>query len=156
MNKAAIITFLKILLFLFLQSSLMTFFYGCSGLPKEHQKIIATDNEIKIPMNEINDGKVHFFTYRKSGKRINFFVRTDSKGDLSAYFDACLTCYKHKKGYRTEGTDLTCNECSMNFRLADAKWDNTKGCSPILIKSVIEKGHLIIVTDNIEKGGRLF
>ncbi len=147
---------IKKVFFYSLLSLLAISFYGCSGLPAEHQKVTSTGKEIIIPVNEINDGKVHFFTYKKSGKRINFFVRTDGKGNLSAYFDACFTCYKHKKGYRPEGTDLICNECSMKFRLADEKWDNTQGCSPILLKSVIDKGHLIIMTENIEKGGRLF
>ncbi len=129
---------------------------GCSRLPAEHKVVKEEAGEIKIPLSEINDGKVHFFTFKKSGKRINFFVRTDGAGNLSAYFDACFTCYKHKKGYRVEGTDLICNECNLKFRLADERWDNSKGCSPIQLKSRIADGSLTIAAEDAGKGDRLF
>jgi len=131
-------------------------FFGCSKLPHEHQIITAQISEIRIPVNEVNDGKVHFYTYNKSGKRINFFVRTDGTGKLSTYFDACFTCYRHKKGYRPEGTVIVCNECSMQFKLADEHFDNSKGCSPIALASVIDEKNIIIKADDIEKGSRLF
>ena len=142
--------------YLFFSLCFVLFTYGCSRLPAEHKVVTSIAGEVHIPVNEVNDGRVHFFTYKRSGKRINFFVRTDGKGDLSSYFDACFTCYKHKKGYRAEGTDLICNECSMKFRLADERWDNTKGCSPILLKSRLDKGYLSIKSEDIEKGVKLF
>jgi uncharacterized membrane protein len=145
---------------LFLYAALFaipSFFYGCgSKLPAEHQLISASGGEVKIPVSSVNDGKVHFYTYKKSGKRINFFVRTDGTGRLSAYFDACFTCYKFKKGYRCEGTDLICNECRKRFRLADERWMSDEGCSPIELTSRIDKGFIIIMATNIEKGARLF
>ena len=132
------------------------FLQGCGKLPAEHKIIKSEEGEIRIDLSEIRDGRAHFFTYKKSGKRINFLVKTDGKENLSAYFDACFTCYKYKKGYRVEGTDLVCNECNLRFRLADERWDNSKGCSPILIKSRMDKDSFIIKADDIEKGGKLF
>jgi uncharacterized membrane protein len=131
-------------------------FAGCSKLPAEHQVVEAKDGEIRIPVSGVNDGKVHFYTYKNSGKRINFFVRTDGAGRLSTYFDACFTCYKYRKGYRCEGTDLICNECNEKFRLADERWENEKGCSPIGLTSSIGKDFIIIKTGDIERGARLF
>ncbi len=128
---------------------------SCSNLPKEHKVVTPSDGEIRLSLAEVKDGKVHFFTYKKSGKRINFFVRTDGKGNLSAYFDACYICYKKKKGYHVEGTDLICNECKLKFGLADEVWEN-KDCSPILFKSKLENNNLTIKTDDIKKGARLF
>jgi uncharacterized membrane protein len=130
-------------------------FLGCSNLPAEHTVIKAAQGEVKIPLKDVNDGKVHFYTYKASGKRVNFFVRTDRTGKLSTYFDACFTCYKHKKGYRCEGTDLVCNECNLRFKLAEEKWVH-EGCSPISLTSRREGENIIIRTDDIEKGGRLF
>ncbi|TAL22246.1 MAG: DUF2318 domain-containing protein [Nitrospirae bacterium] len=128
---------------------------ACSNLPKEHKVITAKEEVISIPVSEVKDGKVHFFTYKKSGKRINFFIRTDGAGKLSAFFDACYICYKKKKGYREEGADLICNECKLKFRIADEVWEN-KDCSPILLKSKTGDGNLIIKTEDIEKGIKLF
>jgi uncharacterized membrane protein len=135
---------------------IFSFFTGCSKLPAEHQLIEATGGEIRIPVSAVSDGKVHFYTYRKSGKRINFLVRTDGAGRLSTYFDACFTCYKNKKGYRCEGTDLVCNECNTRFRLADEQWHHEGGCSPIALTSSIGKDFIIIKTADLEAGERLF
>jgi uncharacterized membrane protein len=155
MKKLTTSFYLKIFALLFFLSYLTLSAYSCSRLPAEHKLVASNRNEIRIPLIEVNDGKVHFYTYKKSWKRINFFVRTDGGGKLSSYFDACYTCYKKKKGYRIEGTDLVCNECSLKFRLADEVWEN-KACSPIMLKSQIEKEYLIIKTEDIEKGSKLF
>jgi uncharacterized membrane protein len=136
--------------------TLVALFAGCSKLPVEHQVVEARNGEIRIPVSEVNDGKVHFYTYRESGKRINFFVRTDGTGHISTYFDACFSCYKHKKGYRCEGTDLICNECNEKFRLADERWESNKGCSPIALTSSIGKDFVIVKVGDIEAGERLF
>lgn len=132
------------------------FFTSCSNLPAEHAVVRSEGGEIKIPVPEVNDGKVHFFTYKESGKRINFFVRTDGTGALSTYFDACFTCNKFRKGYRCEGTDLICNECNLKFRLSDEHWDNSQGCSPIALKSSIDNAFVRIKTADLEKGQKLF
>jgi len=129
---------------------------GCSKQPALYREAPLKGNSIVIPLSEVSDGKPHFYTYRKSGKRINFFVRTDSRGTVSSYFDACFTCYRHKKGYRQEGTDLVCQECGMRFGLAEEKWDPKGGCDPILLKSTITDNSLIIDTALLEKGAKLF
>lgn len=131
------------------------FIDGCSERAAEHTVVRATDGEIRLPVSTFSDGKVHFYTYRKSGKNINFFVRTDGSGNLSTHFDACYACYKKKKGYRQEGTDLVCNECGLRFRLADEKWLH-EGCSPIPLTSRDEKGFIVIKTVDLEAGKRLF
>jgi uncharacterized membrane protein len=141
--------FSSVLLILFMSG-------GCGKQPALHQIVTPKDGAIRIPVGEVHDGKVHFYTYKKSGTRINFLVRTDGNDNISACFDACFTCYKHKKGYKQEGTDLVCNECGMRFRLADEHWDNSQGCSPISIKSRIENNELVIMAGDLEKGQRLF
>lgn len=129
---------------------------GCEKRPPEHAQVKASAGRIVLPISGVDDGKVHFYTYKHSGKRINFFVRTDGSGALSASFDTCFTCYKFRKGYRDEGTDLVCNECSMRFPLAHEKWDTSRGCSPIHIKSIIEGNTLVIQASDLEKGAKLF
>jgi uncharacterized membrane protein len=129
---------------------------ACGGLPEEHRVVTEKDGKILIPLSEVSDGRVHFYTYKKSGKRINFFVRTDAGGKLSSCFDACYTCYKKKKGYRQEGSDIICNECDMKFPLADEKWDERDSCSPIFLKSSVEGASLVIDAEHLERGKKLF
>lgn len=129
---------------------------GCNKLPAEHTIVTGENGVIQLPLNTVNDGKVHFYTYRMNGKRINFLVRTDRNKRLSAHFDACFTCSKSKKGYRVEGADLVCNECNLRFPVAEEHWDNSTGCSPVLLKSTVDNEYLRIVTADIEKGAKLF
>ena len=136
--------------------SLLLLLTGCNKQPALYQNAPVQGSRIVIPVSEVSVGKAHFYTYRKSGKRINFFVRTDSKGTISSYFDACFTCYKKKKGYRQEGSDLISIECSMKFGLAEEKWNEKDGCNPIYLKSSIEGNNLVIDTAVIEKGAKLF
>ncbi|MBI5633580.1 MAG: DUF2318 domain-containing protein [Nitrospirae bacterium] len=136
--------------------TLLLLLTACSKKPNLYQEVQARENRIVIPLSEVSDGKVHFYTYRKSGKHINFFIRTDGKGTVSSYYDACFTCYKKLKGYRQEGSDLVCNECNMKFGIAEEKWDEKDGCNPINLKSAIENNSLVIETAVIEKGAKLF
>jgi uncharacterized membrane protein len=129
---------------------------GCSNLPAEHTPVSARDGEIRLPVKDIRDSRVHFFTYNKDGKRINFFVGTDGKGNLSTYFDACYTCYKKKKGYRQEGSYVVCNECDLKFKLGKKRWIGSHGCSPIPIKSRCEGSELVVSEKDLAQGERLF
>ena len=136
--------------------SLLLLLTGCNKQPALYQNAPVQGSRIVIPVSEVSDGKAHFYTYRKAGKHINFFVRTDGKGTVSSYYDACFTCYSKKKGYRQNGADLICNECSMKFGLAEEKWDEKDGCNPINLKSTIEDNNLLIDITIIEKGAKLF
>ncbi len=117
----------------------------------------AQNGEIRIPVRDVSDGGVHFFTYKAEGRRINFLVRTDRTGSLRTHFNACYACYKNKKGYRVEGTELVCNECNLRYNIADETWKHVgMGCSPIPFQSNIKDNELIINLKDIEKGKRLF
>ncbi|NJD54972.1 MAG: DUF2318 domain-containing protein [Nitrospirae bacterium] len=129
---------------------------GCGKKLAQYQQASVHNNRIVIPLDEVKDGKAHFYTFTHGGRQINFFVRTDAKGKVSSFFDACYTCYRQKKGYRQEGTDLVCQECGMRFGLAEETWDPKGGCDPILLKSTIENNSLLVDISVIEKGGKLF
>ena len=129
---------------------------GCGKKLAQYPEAPVQGERIVIPLDTVKDGKAHFYTYSRGGRQINFFVRADAKGTVSSYFDACYTCYKQKKGYREEGSDLVCNECSMRFGLAEEEWDAKGGCDPIPLKSTIEDRKLIIESGVIERGVKLF
>jgi uncharacterized membrane protein len=128
---------------------------ACSKTPLQHELVKPSGDKIILPLEKINDGKVHFFTYKKSGKHINFLIRTDIRGNLVSHFDACYVCYKHRKGYRVEETDLVCNECDMRFGISEETWQDTN-CSPIVFRNKLESNSLVIETSVLEKGAKLF
>jgi len=134
----------------------MVFFMGCnSGMPS-HPEVRAEGEEVRIPVKEVDDGRVHFFTFRGGRKQVNFFIRMDGTGRLHAHFDACYTCYKYRKGYRTEGTEIVCNECGEKFRLAEEVWHDVGGCVPVDLPHTTGNGMIIIKVKDLERGEKLF
>lgn len=128
---------------------------GCTQAPK-YPVVKAEGDAVRIPLKDVNDGHVHFFTFRSGGKNVNFLVRMDGVGKLHACFDACYSCYKFKKGYRQEGTDVVCNECGTRFRLADEVWKHEGGCAPIGLTSTMSNDSIVISVADLKKGERLF
>ncbi|MCG6550908.1 MAG: DUF2318 domain-containing protein [Candidatus Magnetominusculus sp. LBB02] len=122
----------------------------------EYKLVEGRDGAVTIPLKEINDGDVHFYTYKNKGTNINFFIRMDGKGSLHAHFDACFTCFKYKKGYKVEGTEIVCRECNTKFLLKEERWANKGGCVPIDISSEIIGANLVINIDKILKGEHFF
>ncbi|KWT93570.1 Fe-S-containing protein [Candidatus Magnetominusculus xianensis] len=129
---------------------------ACSSGQLEYTRVEDHDGAIAIPLKAVNNGDVHFFTYKYSGTNINFFVRMDGKGSLHTHFDACLTCFRFRKGYVVEGVEIVCRECKRKFMLKDEKWSNQDTCIPIDIDSEITKDTLVIKKETIIKGERYF
>jgi len=129
----------------------------CCGGPHSKYPVVKTDGpRLKILLKDVRDGKVHFFSFVSGKRSLDFFVRMDGADKLHACFDACFTCYKFKKGYRVDGTDLVCNECGTKFRLADETWKDVMGCVPVAIPSVAEGDYLTLSVADLQRGERLF
>jgi uncharacterized membrane protein len=129
---------------------------GCQRQGPEHPVVVSDGDRVKIRLAAVNNGGVHFFTYKHSGKNINFFVRTDGTGKLQAHFDACYSCFKYKLGYVREGNEMVCIACRIGYDLADVVWDYVGACAPIILKSRIAGNHLVIMRSRLEKGQRFF
>jgi uncharacterized membrane protein len=129
---------------------------SCTNQTPKYPVVHADNGIVKIPLNEVNDGRVHFFSYKSGGKSVNFFIRMDGAEKLHACFDACYTCYKKKKGYRVEGTDIICNECNTKFRLADETWKDVGGCAPIALPMEIQGNFILFKAADLGRGEKLF
>ena len=129
---------------------------GCSKQAPEHRVVVPAGDRVSISLDTVNDGGVHFFTYKWEGRNINFFVRTDGTGHLQAHFDACYSCFKYKLGYVREGEEVVCIACQIGYRLEDVIWDYIGACAPINLKSRILNRHLTINRTSLEKGKKFF
>ena len=129
---------------------------ACSGQAPEHAPVIPGTESLRIDLNAVNDGGVHFMTYKFKGKNINFFVRTDGSGYLQAHFDACYSCFKYKLGYVREENRVVCIACRIGYNLEDATWDYVGACAPINLKSRIVNEYLVIGRTRLERGERFF
>jgi len=134
----------------------LVFIAACSKTAPEHPIVTATGSRIVLPVETVGDGNVHFFTYKYSGKNVNFFVRTDGNGRLHTHFDACYGCYQYKLGYFVEGNDIVCRACRYRYNLDDEIWDYIGACAPITFKHSVHDGNLFIEVSILERGARYF
>ena len=146
-------TVFKNMLILWLALPMMT---GCERQAPEHPAVVSDGDQVKISLAAVDNGEVHFFTYKHGGKNINFFVRTDGTGKLQAHFDACYSCFKYKLGYVREGNQVVCIACRIGYNLDDVVWDYVGACAPINLKNRIAGNHLVIKEFRLEKGKRFF
>lgn len=129
---------------------------GCRPNAPEHPVVTLANDRLSLPLQQVADGRVHFFTYKCDGRNLNFFVRTDGSGRLQAHFDACYSCFKYKQGYVQEGRQVVCIACRIGYDLKDEVWDYVGACAPIPLKSRVAQGRLVILRKWLEKGKRFF
>ncbi len=95
---------------------LLLLLMGCEDRAPEHPLVEPTGEAIILPLALVNDGEVHFFTYKSGGRNINFFVRRDGAGKLHTHFDACYSCFKYKMGFVHEGDRVVCLACRIGYK----------------------------------------
>ena len=143
----------KKMIFLWLVVPLLA---GCERQAPEYRVIVPDGNRVNIRLATVNNGGVHFFTYKLGRKNINFFVRSDGTGKLQTHFDACYSCFKYKLGYVREGNQVVCIACRIGYNLDDVIWDYVGACAPINLSSRIAGNHLVIKRSLLEKGQKFF
>jgi uncharacterized membrane protein len=129
---------------------------GCGSQAPEHPRVEPTGEAIVLPLSLVNDGGVHFFTYKSGGRNINFFVRTDGEGRLHTHFDACYSCYKYKKGFVREGGQVVCIACRIGYKLQERVWDYVGACTPMPLRSRRTADGLVISLADLQQGRRFF
>lgn len=129
---------------------------GCSGDSPKHQVILPDDGAVRIPVSEIDDGAVHFYTVVHTGTNVNFLVRTDAKGNVHAHLDACYACYRYRKGFIVEDRKLVCIACRLEYDIGEEMWDYIGACAPISIHASVSRDHLVIDSAVLEKASRYF
>ncbi|HZC24149.1 MAG TPA: DUF2318 domain-containing protein, partial [Candidatus Binatia bacterium] len=112
--------------------------------------------QIQIPLSDVSSGQAKFYEYKtSSGRPVRFFVMKSSDGVYRAAADACVVCYREKKGYHQEGDDMVCNNCRKHFPSALVN-EVTGGCNPDGIPRTIQGDKLLIATSDLEARKELF
>lgn len=112
--------------------------------------------QIQIPLSDVSSGEARFYEYKtSSGKPVRFFVMKSSDGVYRAAADACVVCYREKKGYHQEGDDMVCNNCRKHFPSALVN-EVTGGCNPDGIPRTMQGDKLLIATSDLEGRTEMF
>ena len=115
--------------------------YGrVAAAPSPARMLTAEDHQVRIPLSDLTDSSLHFYTAEVDGSVIRFLVIHKLNGDYSAALDACQIC--GTAGYRQEGQSVICRNCGAAIYIPSI--GQSGGCNPISVKSRVEGGEVIV------------
>jgi high-affinity iron transporter len=117
------------------------FAYGrAMAAPTPAKILTAQDNQVRIPLSELTDQSLHFYTADVNGTVIRFLVIHKTNGDYTTALDACQIC--GRSGYRQEGQNVICRNCGASIYFPSI--GDHGGCNPIPVKSSVVGGEVIV------------
>ena len=134
---------------------ILTVAAACGGPKDKYSKVTPENGIISIPISQVNDGNVHYYTASAAGKEVKFFILRSGDGVIRAAFDACDVCFPEKKGYRQEGEFMICNNCGQKFH--SSRINVVKGgCNPSPLHREQQGDQLVIKIADVATGARYF
>ncbi|MBG0777874.1 MAG: DUF2318 domain-containing protein [Desulfovibrionaceae bacterium] len=125
------------------------------GFGDKYERVAPENGVVRIDVSDVDDGRVHYFSYASQGKDVRFFVVRSHDGVIRAAFDACDVCWREGKGYAGDGEAVVCNNCGQRF--AAQKINEVKGgCNPAPLRRVVDGGTVLIAAADIMEGARYF
>ncbi|MGB7026739.1 MAG: Fe-S-containing protein, partial [Candidatus Acidiferrum sp.] len=110
-----------------------------NAAPPTAQAVTAAGNLVRIPVNEVQDGKMHLFTIDAGGQTVRFMVIKKPNGYGTA-LDACRIC--GAEGYRQDGQNVVCRHCGSAIYVPTI--GEAGGCNPIGVSSHVDGSDLVL------------
>lgn len=107
--------------------------------PAAATMLAAQGGDVRVPLSQLADSKLHFYEANVSGTEIRFFVIHIGKEYVTA-LDACQIC--GRQGYRQEGDNVICRNCGAVIYIPSI--GQSGGCNPIPLKSSIENRDVVL------------
>jgi high-affinity iron transporter len=120
-----------------------------NSAPPSARSIAATNGQVRIPIAEVQDGKLHLFTIDAGGQLLRFLVIKKPNGFGTA-LDACRIC--GAEGYRQNGQNVVCRHCGSAIYVPSI--GDQGGCNPIGVASLIDGGDLVIDVSSLTEAAR--
>ena len=117
-----------------------------NAAPPQARTVEVVDNQVRIPVVEVQDGNLHLFTLNANGQSIRFMVIKKPNGYGTA-LDACLIC--GAEGYRQEGQNVICRRCASAIYIPSI--GQKGGCNPIGFPSKVEGNDVVIDVSAVTK-----
>jgi high-affinity iron transporter len=118
--------------------------YGRVAAASVPAKALIADasGTVRIPLSELTDASLHYYSADTNGTVIRFLVIHQGNGNYATALDACQIC--GTAGYRQEGQNIICRNCGAAIYAPSI--GEAGGCNPILVKSHVEGGEVVIDT----------
>jgi uncharacterized membrane protein len=128
---------------------------SCTHKTAKALPIVPKDGVFYVDDKDIGNNEVRFYSYAGAGKTISFLVARGSSGEVKTAFDACQTCYTHKRGYSHEKECVICAHCGMPIKIDDLE-KGEGNCVPVMIPHRLEGGRVLIDEKDVLAGEKYF
>lgn len=110
--------------------------------------VAVEQNEVRIPLEKVEDGKLYRFAYQSSnGTVVRFIVIKKSGSAYGVGLDACEIC--GPTGYYERDGQVVCKLCDVVMNKATIGFKG--GCNPVPLEFKIATGKIIIPAMVLEK-----
>jgi high-affinity iron transporter len=117
-----------------------------NSAPPQAHSVEALNNQVRIPVGEVQDGSLHLFTLNAGGQAVRFMVIKKPNGYGTA-LDACQIC--GDAGYREEGQNVICRRCGSAIYIPSI--GQKGGCNPIGFPSQVVGDDVVIDVSSVTK-----
>lgn len=118
------------------------FVYARVNAAPPSARAVAVDQAgdlVRIPISEVQDGRMHLFTVSTAGQSFRFMVIKKPDGFGTA-LDACRIC--GAEGYRQDGQNVICRHCASAIYIPTI--GSAGGCNPIGVPSHLDGADLVL------------
>lgn len=110
-----------------------------NSAPPASRPVAAGGKEVRIPLNEVQDGNLHLFTLNVGDQALRFMIIKKPNGWGTA-LDACRIC--GAEGYRQDGQNVICRHCGSAIYVPSIGQQG--GCNPIGVPAHVAGGDLVL------------
>jgi high-affinity iron transporter len=110
-----------------------------NSAPPSSTPISANGQEVRVPLSQVDDGKLHLFTVNVANQTLRFMIIKKPNGYGTA-LDACRIC--GAEGYRQDGQNVVCRHCGSAIYVPSI--GDQGGCNPIGVASRIDGSDIVV------------
>jgi high-affinity iron transporter len=114
-------------------------FARANAVPPSSTPVSVIGQEIRVPLTQVDDGKLHLFTVNIATQSLRFMIIKKPNGYGTA-LDACRIC--GAEGYRQDGQNVVCRHCGSAIYVPSV--GDQGGCNPIAVASRIDGSDMVI------------
>jgi len=120
-----------------------------NSAPPSARAIAATgagNDELRVPLSEVQDGNLHRFTVKSGDQSFRFLVVKKPQG-WGVALDACRIC--GAEGYRQDGQNVICRHCGSAIYVPTI--GESGGCNPIGVPFRVDGSDIVVNVSAITK-----
>ena len=139
--------------FLFIMLVTAEFIYAKSmSVPQRAAEVTFVNGQVSIPLNQVQDGDIHFYQTKENGVDVRFWLYQKPDGKIATVLDACEIC--GSVGFYKGTTGVVCKNCAAPINPQSVGMPG--GCNPIPLRAESTSDAVIIKEADVAAGSRVF